>query len=1214
MRELVGNRFECVEEIGRGAESIVFRGIDQVTGASVAVKLVATSAAIGFRDISQEISARRKCESRYVVPPLAWGTMDTEQGRLQYIVTPFLEGETLEARLRKGISDEEEAVRIAAEVAGALQGIHEAGFFHSDLKPSNIFFTTSGELKLLDFGLARGFQQGGISGGTACYAAPEQLLGQECDGRADLYALGCILYEIVSGRPPFSSDDLAEVLFDQVNTPPVPAIQHCAQLSRFLNAVILSLLEKSPEARFQSAIELRQALEAGESGPWWVERWGAMCDEPTEVGSSWKPSRPWQVPLVGRRTEVGHLNDWVGETIERKAGCFIVLSGAAGVGKTRLIEEVMVRFGDEAIILSSRCIKFDTRVPYLPLIGLVEDLVRREKFDGGQALRFQRFLTRHLGQTPLLVPKFMDFLAKQTQAESGGGALTTDNLLYLFTSLFHHMATESPVILFIDDLHWAEPSTCNFLRYFVRNIGDVPLAVLGGYRPEELVSSGEAAAPPQAMFCDLAMEPNFETLNVGALSARESQELVTQACGPAVGSELGPLMYRKVEGNPCYLFESIALLKDRGVILGEGAESRVASSISEISIPATVAELLKSRLGRLSEGDRELVEYASIQGPTFRSDVLMQPGEGDQLSVLRRLASIEREHRLIRSRESGYSFDHHLLYEYIYQSIAPDLRAAYHRRVAERMAASEAEGGEETVYALADHYSKGGDHARATEYLLKAARLSMAKYSGAEAFEALKRAREHFGKLGASERSKDREWEIALMQADIASHLGNHGEEEEAVEEIGKLAGSFGTPEKSLEASERRADFSLRVSRFEEALEGFNTARETARALGDERRLAKLTHRIGTTYREMMRWDDAMRCLEEASRLAASSGDSHLAGHILKDIATVKTKQTKWREATADYSRALPLLREAGDRREEGFALNGLAVSLFCSGEQKAALDRWEEANRIFESIGYPSGQANILHNLGVTYSNLGQMDRAIECLRAGLRLRQSIGMRHAQVSTLTRLGFVHFVVGAYDAAAENLRSALTIAREIGAELNCIEIYYHFMELAIAQGDLKAAEEHIGQAWKIPGASSDEYHRAHLKLAEAMLALNRGEWGQAAARLEEAEGARVDDPQLSSEIFIHQAWAAEGQGRSEDADRYAVKYREFATECPFMYSRITGAMILGTIYGLRGDEGGRETAMKDLREELERMQAGITDQALREGFAGRWGSHLCPPL
>jgi tetratricopeptide (TPR) repeat protein len=636
----------------------------------------------------------------------------------------------------------------------------------------------------------------------------------------------------------------------------------------------------------------------------------------------------------------------------------------------------------------------------------------------------------------------------------------------------------------------------------------------------------------------------------------------------------------------------------------------VASSVSEISIPSTVADLMKSRISRLKEPDRELLEFASIVGPAFTTSFLMFGANEDELSLLRRLARIEREHGIIRSRESGYAFDHHLLHEFIYQSIAPDLRSAYHRQVAEKLEASGGELTGEVVYTLADHFSKGSHHAKASEYLLKAARQSMEKYSGVEALEALRGARAHYASLSPREKSRQMEWDIARLQAEIASHLGDSSLEGQAVGEMEHLAELEHSDLWSLEAAEQRADLALRTSSFDQALSRFELASKIALQLDDKPRLAKLAHKTGTAYREMMRWDEAMKHFNEALALAGLQGDSHLVGRLLKDIGTVKTKQAMWIEATEDYSKALPLLREAGDRREEAFALNGLAVSLFCAGNEEEALQRWDEANKIFESIGYPSGQSNILHNLGVTYSNLGQVDRAIDCLDSALQLRQAIGMRHAQVSTLNRMAFVYLMIGAWDRAAEHLRASLGIARKIQAELPSVEIYHQFVDLALAQGDVDAARKHLTQAWQMFGDAGDSYHRTHLDLAEAMVALAGHDPGSALVNLDRAGAEDLRDPQLSAEISVNRAWALQLLGKPEEADKSIQKYRELSCGCPFIYARILGSVVLREIYKLRSDNASEAVETENIKSELLKIDAGISNPELRTAFLARWGEYL----
>jgi len=250
------------------------------------------------------------------------------------------------------------------------------------------------------------------------------------------------------------------------------------------------------------------------------------------------------------------------------------------------------------------------------------------------------------------------------------------------------------------------------------------------------------------------------------------------------------------------------------------------------------------------------------------------------------------------------------------------------------------------------------------------------------------------------------------------------------------------------------------------------------------------------------------------------------------------------------------------------------------------------------------------LHNLGVTYSNLGQIDRAIECLDSALQLRQAIGMRHAQVSTLTRIAFVYLIIGAWDRAAEHLRMSLGIARKIQADLPSIETYYHFIELALAQGDLDAAREHMIQAWRTLGNAGDTYHRAHLDLAEAMISLAGHDPASALVNLDRAGAEDLRDPQLSAEIAINRAWALQILGRTEEADKSIQRYRELSCGCPFIYARILGSVVLREIYRLRLDNASEAVEAKNIRTELLKIDAGISNPELRTAFFGRWGEYL----
>ena len=199
-----------------------------------------------------------------------------EEGGLHYIVMPFLEGETLGERLeRVRVLDEATTLRIARQVCSALDAAHKRGIIHRDLKPENLFLTSHPDfpdhVKVLDFGVAklRGVSQGspaltqaGMVVGTPFYMSPEQCRGSDdVDGRSDVYSLAVVLYQALTGKPPFTSEQIMDVMIAHTTRAPVPAIQVNPSIPAHINAAIMRGLEKDPANRFASMLELRDALE-----------------------------------------------------------------------------------------------------------------------------------------------------------------------------------------------------------------------------------------------------------------------------------------------------------------------------------------------------------------------------------------------------------------------------------------------------------------------------------------------------------------------------------------------------------------------------------------------------------------------------------------------------------------------------------------------------------------------------------------------------------------------------------------------------------------------------------------------------------------------------------------------------------------------------------------------------------------------------------------
>jgi eukaryotic-like serine/threonine-protein kinase len=269
-QQVLNERYKVETTLGEGGMARVYRGTDQVLDRTVAIKVLADRYA---EDDNFVTRFRREAQAAAALShPNVVAVFDTgDDDAAHYIVMEYVEGRTLGEVLKvQGPFDADRASAIAEDVATALQAAHERGLVHRDVKPGNVMIDTEGRVKVMDFGIARAaandtLTQTGTILGTAAYLSPEQARGDSVDARSDIYSLGCVLFEMVAGRPPFTGDSPVSLAFRHVNEDPQPPSVYRPGVPPQVEAVIMRALEKDPGQRYQSAEEFRRALAAARS-------------------------------------------------------------------------------------------------------------------------------------------------------------------------------------------------------------------------------------------------------------------------------------------------------------------------------------------------------------------------------------------------------------------------------------------------------------------------------------------------------------------------------------------------------------------------------------------------------------------------------------------------------------------------------------------------------------------------------------------------------------------------------------------------------------------------------------------------------------------------------------------------------------------------------------------------------------------------------------
>ena len=268
---MLGERYRVEARIGAGGMAEVYRGFDQVLDRTVAIKVLLPQFA---RDAGFVARFRREAQAAARLnQPTIVGVYDSgSDGDRQYIVMEFVEGRTLADFLASGRRPTQvQAVELTRKIAEALASAHAQGIVHRDIKPGNVMVTRGGFVKVMDFGIAR--MQTDVTApqtssviGTPTYLSPEQAQGQAVDARSDIYSLGCVLYELLAGRPPFTGDTPVAIAYKQVNETPVPPSAHNPDVPPRLDAVVMKCLAKNPANRYQTAEELAADLERVQQG------------------------------------------------------------------------------------------------------------------------------------------------------------------------------------------------------------------------------------------------------------------------------------------------------------------------------------------------------------------------------------------------------------------------------------------------------------------------------------------------------------------------------------------------------------------------------------------------------------------------------------------------------------------------------------------------------------------------------------------------------------------------------------------------------------------------------------------------------------------------------------------------------------------------------------------------------------------------------------
>jgi len=695
--------------LGEGARKVVYRGTDSRLGREVAVALIKTVGldAQGRARVQREARAMALLgDHPHVVAVLDVGEEDDRP----FIVSQLLTGGSLDDKLAEadGALELSDAVRIARQVADGLASAHEKGVVHRDVKPANIWFDGSGGALLGDFGLAQVEDEArltteGMIVGTASYLAPEVAVGRDADARSDLYSLGAVLYELLTGRPPFTGD-LTEVVSQHVNTAPVdPAFHNPAVPSR-LDDLVRQLLAKDPDERPRDAGDVVATLTSLALSPGPV----AAAPAPTPV--------PVDARFVGRRPQLDQLRGALEAALSGRARLMLV-AGEPGVGKTTLVEQLVSEAKIRgAEVLWGRSYEGEIGAPYLAFAECFRGHVRGQPADevredlGGVAPEIATMVSEvreKFGDVPTL-PRLE-------------GSAERLRLFEAVVAFLRATARRRPLVLVLDDLHWADEPTLLLLQYLARNLDRDRVLLVGTYRDMEL----DRTHPLSETIASLRRGDLMERVLLRGLEREEVAALIEATGGQPPPASFVDAVYEVSEGNPFFVAEILRNLVESGAIRVEDGRYVGDPDSVAANLPEGVREVVGRRLDRLSEDANTLLSVGSAMPGGFSLEICASVagfGFDRALDLLdEALAAVVLTERTDAS--GTYEFTHALIRQALYGELSTPRRVRMHQRIAEAIEAKYSARLDAHLTELAYHFfqaAPGGETERARDYARRA--------------------------------------------------------------------------------------------------------------------------------------------------------------------------------------------------------------------------------------------------------------------------------------------------------------------------------------------------------------------------------------------------------------------------------------------------------------------------------------------------------------
>jgi len=1175
--------YRLTDKIGSGGMGEVFKAEDTKLGRTVALKVLPAAA-------NENLTAKRRflkkaqAASALNHPNIVTIHSIEEADGVDFIVMEFIEGRNLKTMIeRDGALPLPQLLDIGSQVADALATAHEVGLIHRDIKCANILVTPRGRAKVLDFGLAKIVRSvaDGVDGealtlmnltdegtvlGTASYMSPEQTRGEALDARSDIFSLGCALYEAATRSLPFTGPSMLAVMHAIGTADPTPPSRLRPDLPREFDLIIERALAKDKERRYPSVAAMAEALNslrATLTGQWS----GAPIIYDRDLTGA-PPSA-----FVGREPELKKLEGFLEQALAG-SGRVVFITGEPGIGKTSLSDEFLRRARARypaVLIARGRCVEqYGTGEAYLPFLEAVGALL-----DGAGRERLAAVMRTYAPTWCTQLPSAFASSGTLERLQQETIGATKERMMREMGDALSNFASSSPIVLLLEDLHWADPSSVDLLRHLCHRIANQRLLITGTFRPEDVERSNH---PLKSYKAEMQSHRLCEEVALDSLTRDHIAEYLNATFSPHdFPPQFASLIHDKTEGHPLFATNLLQYLSEHGDIGRTNGGWTLVRPLADLDLeaPESVRSMISKKIDVLEEEERRTLQYASVEGTEFLSTVVASLLGVDEVDLEERLANLQKTHRLIETRgeedlpdgslATRYRFSHALYQNFLYSDLVAKRRVMLHRQAGELLLQHYGKRAAQLATQLALHFERGRDFPRAVEYLIQAGDNATKLYANAEAVDHYTRALSLVEKLPEEVRTEAR---VTLYQ--------------------------------------KRGAVNMALSRFGDSIDDYSSMLKHQRGLGDAAKEAAGLNALALTLFFAHRVEEMKARADEAVEAAnrASSEELRVQTTVLMALKHLCYGEVK--EAKPMLDEVIITARKIDCKPALAAALVWRACLYFFQTEYERAIECATEGRQLASELrdGFLLLTASFF--IGLSRGNLGHMSEALSTLTEAINMARRNGDLFWYPRMPNCIGWIHHELEDFRGALEHDSEGLDISRQHGvleAQANSL------INLGIDYSHSGKSDETISAFDEVENIfKRDAWFRwrynIRLQAATARHWLRQGELTQARdfTRQLQAMAEQYEVPKYLAVSYKIMAEIDTAAGELAAAESNLMKALEELRKHPVpvvtwrVYSDISRLRV-GT-----GDAAGAGVASTEASRIIQQIAASVTDQNLREVF------------